>query len=66
MATVRGAVRIEIPVFGGGSASFRSADYWAKRLVQGARIRSIELYEMKGRSMWKTEIENEESNDVKG
>lgn len=49
-------VRIELPVFGSGESPLSSADYWAKRLGQGARIRSIELYEMKGRSMWKAVI----------
>lgn len=31
-------VRIELPVFGKGGAAFSSAEYWAKRLGQGARI----------------------------
>lgn len=67
MATVRRPVRIELPVFGGDSAALSSADYWAKRLGQGARIRSIELYEMKNRSTWKAVIRYQfkGNNDVK-
>ena len=55
-ADVKPSARIELPVFGKGGAAFSSAEYWAKRLGQGARIRSIELYEMANGSMWKAAI----------
>ncbi|WP_413190159.1 hypothetical protein [Psychrobacter sp. AT9] len=60
-------VRIELPVFGDSQAALSSADYWAKRLGQGVRIRSIELTKLSKQVGWKAVIryQTKGDNDVK-